>query len=111
MTRQNQAPRSEADVDTEEQRREAARHDVQQLQAFYVHAGVFAGGMVIIFLVNLTTNLAAGIAGAWSAWWSAWAFIGWSLGVGVHGLVVALNRPARPSSSWAQERIDEVMAR
>ncbi len=111
MTHRTQAPRSEADERSEEQRREAARRDVQQLQAFYVHATVFAGGMVIIFLVNLTINLAAGIAGERSAWWSAWALIGWSLGIVVHGLVVRLNRPAPSMSTWEQRQIDEVLAR
>ena len=84
---------------------------VQQLQAFYVHAGVFAGGMLIIFLVNLATNAAAGTTGEWSAWWSAWALIGWGLGIAVHGLVVRLNRPARSSSSWTQQHIDKGLAR
>ena len=90
---------------------EAARRHAQQRQAFHVHAGVFAGAMVVIFLVNLATNAAAGITGEWSAWWSAWAFIGWALGIAVHGLVVRLNRPARPSSTCMQQRIDEELAR
>ncbi len=89
---------------------EAVRLYVQQLQAFYVHAGVFAGGMLIIFIVNLATNLDAGIAGDWRAWWSAWAFIGWGLGIAVHGLVVRLNRPTASSSTWEQRQIDKVLA-
>ncbi len=90
---------------------EAARRYVRQLQAFYIHASVFAAGMVIIFVVNLATNLAAGIAGEWSAWWSVWAFIGWGLGVATHGLVVGLNRPAGSSSTWEEQQIDKVLAR
>ncbi len=84
---------------------------MQQLREFYIHATVFAGGMVIIFLVNLATNVAAGIAGEWWAWWSAWALIGWGLGIAVHGLVVRLNRPTRSSSTWEQRQIDKVLAR
>lgn len=102
-----QQPAEPADQPTAE----AARLFVRQLQAFYVHAGVFAGGMVIIFLVNLATNLDAGIAGEWRSWWSAWAFIGWGLGIAVHGLVVRLNRPTASSSTWEQRQIDKVLSR
>lgn len=90
---------------------EAARGYVQQLHAFLIHAGVFAAGMVAIFAVNLLTNLSAGIASEWSAWWSVWAFIGWGLGIAVHGLVVRLNRPSSCSPTWEQQQIDKILAR
>jgi len=111
MTNTNQSPHQPAHEHADQQRVEAARRYAQQLQAFYVHAGVFAGGMLIIVLVNLLTNLAAGIAGEWWAWWSVWAFIGWGLGIVVHGLVVRLNRPAGSSSTWEQRQIDRVLER
>lgn len=87
-------------VTSDDERREEAREYTQQLRAFQIHAAVFAAGMVVIFLVNLLTNIAAGITGQWSAWWSGWALIGWSLGIAVHGLVVWLQRPGRPSQVW-----------
>jgi hypothetical protein len=46
---------SELDPATDE-REDAARRYVEQLRAFYVHAGVFAAGMLVIFTVNLLTN-------------------------------------------------------
>lgn len=95
-------PPGEADV-------EAARQYVRQLRAFYVHAGAFAAGMVIMFAVNLVTNLSAGTAGRFSAWWSVWALLGWGIGIAVHGLVVLLNRPS--SSSWEERQIDKVLSR
>lgn len=98
MTHPARVRHPQPDQHTEERRVEAARRYVQQLQAFYIHVGVFAGGMVIIFLVNLATTVAAGISGEWWAWWSAWALIGWGLGIAVHGLVVRLNRPTGSSS-------------
>ncbi len=107
----NQHPQQSADEHTDERRVEAARRYVQQLRDFYIHATVFAGGMVIIFLVNLATNVAAGIAGEWWAWWSAWAFVGWGLGIAVHGLVVRLNRPGVSSSTWEQRQIDKALSR
>jgi len=66
--------------------------EVRQLQAFQVHAAVFAVSMVFIVLVNLFVNLGAGIADEWQAWWSAMALLGWGAGVAVHGLVVWASR-------------------
>lgn len=94
-----------------DEREQAARQYVEQLRAFYAHAGMFAMGMVVMFAVNLLTNLSAGIASEWTAWWSAWAFLGWGLGIAVHGLVVRLNRPSPSSSTWEQQQIDKVLAR
>lgn len=92
----------------DEHRRDDAREYVQQLRAFAIHAAVFAAGMALIFVVNLTTNLAAGIAGYWWAWWSGWALIGWSVGLGIHGFVVRLSRPEDSSSAWEERQIDRV---
>ena len=64
-----------------------------QRRAFRLHRNVFAGSMVIIFLVNLATNAAAGITGEWWAWWSALALIGGTLGLAVHGIVLRMARP------------------
>jgi len=89
----------------------AARQYVEQLRVFYVHAGVAAASLTIIFAVNLATNLSAGLTSEWSAWWSSWAVIGWSSGLAVHGLVVRLNRPKARTSSWEQQQIDKVLAR
>lgn len=96
---------------TADERAEAARRYVEQLRAFYVHAGVFAASMLGIFTVNLLTNLSAGIAGEWTAWWSAWAFLGWGLGIAIHGIVVRLNRPTPSTSTWEQRQLDKVLAR
>ena len=64
-----------------------------QCRAFHLHLGVFAGSMVIIFLVNLAINAAANITGEWWAWWSVLALLGWGLGLSVHGIVVRMARP------------------
>ena len=93
------------------ERERAARRYVEQLRAFYVHACMFAVGMLIMFAVNLLTNLSAGIAGEWTAWWSAWALLGWGLGIAVHGIVVRLNRPSSSSPTWEQQQIDKILAR
>ena len=101
---------SELDPATDE-REDAARRYVEQLRAFYVHAGVFAAGMLVIFTVDLLTNLSAGVAGDWTAWWSAWALLGWGLGIAVHGLVVRLTRPSLGSSTWEQQQIERMLGR
>lgn len=65
----------------------------QGVRIFQAHAAVATGSIALMLAVNLLTNLSAGIAGEISAWWSLWALIGWSAGLGVHGLVVWLARP------------------
>ncbi len=65
----------------------------QGVRVFQAHALVAAGSIALMVAVNLLTNLSAGTAGEISAWWSLWAILGWSAGLGVHGLVVWLARP------------------
>ena len=93
------------------EREHAARQYVVQLRAFFIHAGMFGAGMLIMITVKLLTNLAAGIAGDWTAWWSAWAFLGWGIGIAVHGLVVRLNRPTPATSAWEERQLDKVLGR
>ena len=90
--------------------REDARSYVEQLRAFRVHAGVFAGSMVVIFSKNLFVNLAAGITGDLGAWWSLWAFMGWGLGVATHGLVVRAARSQIFGSTWEDEQTSKIVA-
>ena len=94
----------------EDQRRAEARQYVHQLRAFYIHAGVFAVTMVIIFIVNVATNVAAGITGEWWAWWSVWALLGWGIAVAIHGLMVRLARPKRSGSTWEERQIDKILS-
>ena len=94
MSTPSEAPRRTDQVADE--RQEAARRYVEQLRAFYVHAGVFAASMLVIFGVNLFVNLSAGSAGDWSAWWSVWALIGWGAGIAVHGS----RRSAESTVAW-----------
>jgi len=107
------APTQHPHVDelTEDERVEAARQYVHQLKAFYVHASVFAGSSLINFVINLVINLSAGIAGDWRSWWSLWAFLGWGIGIIVHGSVVRLNRPSSSVSTWEQKEIAKVLER
>ena len=110
MSTPTPGPRDPSAERSDQQREEAAREYVQNLRVFYAHAAVFAAGMVAIFVVNLATNLAAGITGEWGAWWSAWAFLGWGLGIAVHGLVVRLNRPTGSTSAWERRQMAKVLS-
>ena len=104
------APSNDNNPPPDDQRREAARVYVLQLRAFYIHATVFAVGMVIIFVVNLAVNMAADLTGEWWAWWSIWALIGWGVAVAIHGLVLRMSRPNRSNSTWEQKQIDKILA-
>ena len=96
---------------TDDQRRQDAHEYVRQLRAFYVHASVFAGSMVVIIVVNAAVNLAAGIADEWWAWWSMWALLGWGLGVTIHGLVVRMSRPDGIfGPRWEEQQVDKILS-
>ncbi|MGI9666530.1 MAG: 2TM domain-containing protein [Acidimicrobiia bacterium] len=96
---------------TDDRRREEAREYVHQLRAFYIHASVFAGSMVIIIIVNVVTNISAGIAGEWWAWWSIWALLGWGLGLTIHGLVVRMSRPdGLFGPRWEEQRVNKLLS-
>ena len=97
---------------SDDQRREHAREYVRQLRAFYIHATVFAGSMVVIIVVNLAVNLAAGIAGEWWAWWSMWALLGWGIGLAIHGLVVRMSRPDGGvfGPRWEEEQVSRILS-
>jgi len=96
---------------TDDQRREDAREYVRQLRAFYIHASVFAGSMVVIFAVNVAVNVAAGIANEWWAWWSVWVLLGWGLGLTIHGLVVRMSRPGGiMGPAWEEEQVDKILS-
>lgn len=110
MTHLTPAPTPRQDDTTEDRRVEDAHLYVRQLKVFYVHASVFAGSMIVNFLVNLAVSLSAGIADEWRAWWSLWALIGWGAGITVHGLVVRLNRPSLSSATWEQREVDKLLA-
>lgn len=64
----------------------------EQVQAFRIHAAVFATTVVLIMAFNMVLNLASG-GSILSTWWSIWVLIGWTPGISVHGLVVRLARP------------------
>ncbi len=96
---------------TDDQRREDAREYVRQLRAFYIHASVFAGSMVVIIAVNVAVNVAAGIADEWWAWWSVWALLGWGLGVTIHGLVVRMSRSGGVfGPAWEEQQVDRILS-
>jgi hypothetical protein len=92
MQNATHAHRPSAGETRDSQRRGDGRLYVQQVRAFRVHASVFAGSVVIIFLVNLAVNVGTDIADEWWAWWSGLALLGWGLGVTIHGLVVRMSR-------------------
>lgn len=110
MSSSSDSPFSDAAATQSDHAREAARRYVEQLRVFYIHASVFAVGMIVIFVVNLAINLAAGLTGEWWAWWSGWALIGWGLGVAIHGLVVRLSRPRSSTSTWTERKVNEILA-
>jgi hypothetical protein len=77
-----------------------AKQRVAALKGFYVHLIVFAlvlGGLVVV-------NAATG-----GRWWVIWVFLGWGVGVLLHGLAV-LGRGWRALRAWEERKIAQYLA-
>lgn len=59
-----------------------ARARAEAKYRFFVHAGVYAGVMVLLIIINLVTSP--------QVFWFVWPLIGWGFAVALHGVRVFL---------------------
>lgn len=57
--------------------------DNYDYRAFMIHLGVFCLTMCVLLALNLTDH---------HTWWVQWPFIGWGVGLFLHGLAVDHNQ-------------------
>lgn len=65
----------------QEQLYKRAHERVEALKGFYIHAAVFVMVNLGLFTINALTA---------GTWWFYWPLIGWSIALGINGLVVFL---------------------
>jgi hypothetical protein len=65
----------------QEQLHKRAHERVEALKGFYIHAAVFVMVNLGLFTINALTA---------GTWWFYWPLIGWSIALGINGLVVFL---------------------
>ena len=83
----------------DQQRLEAATHQVARLKGFYIHAAIFV--LVMAGLTGLNLWLGA-------PYWVAWVFLGWGLGLAGHALAVFGHRLGFVSG-WEDRKIKQLM--
>ena len=75
-----------------------ARQLVEAMTGFYIHLSVFVLVMAILFAVNIWAS---------DVWWVQWPFLGWGIGVLVHGLLVFGQVPSF-ITRWQLRKIKEL---
>lgn len=86
---------------TEDEKSAIAKRKVQELMAFYVHAGVYAVVIAILFAVNAAVS---------ASWWVQWPALGWGAGLLAHGALVFADTP-NFVRNWQARKIEEIKSR
>lgn len=72
--------------------------EIRQLKAFYIHLFWFVVVSAMLFLINITTSS--------KYIWAIWPFLGWGLGVLIHGATI--YRPFRRfGANWERDEFEK----
>jgi hypothetical protein len=85
----------------EQEKLARATRQVDAMEGFFIHLGVFLIVIVALFVINLVTG---------PGWWVQWVFLGWGVGVLAHALTV-FGRASQLISEWRARKIDQIKAR
>lgn len=89
-------------MDTDDERRQAARRKVQSLKGFYRHLMIYAAVNIGLLAINLITSP--------DTLWFYWPLLGWGIGLSFHALQVF--RPVQLfGRDWEERKVREYMAR
>lgn len=79
-----------------------AAQQVEAITGFYIHLVVFILVLALLFVIN------------WQAtpeiWWVQWPFLGWGIGLLVHGLIVFATAP-NAITKWQLRKIKQLKDR
>jgi hypothetical protein len=85
----------------QEQLYERAHERVEAIKGFYVHAAVFVMVNLGLFTINALTA---------GNWWFFWPLIGWSIALGIHGVVLFVFEGRGPlGKEWEERKTREMM--
>ena len=89
-------------MDSDDERRRAARRKVQNLKGFYRHLMIYVAVNIGLLAINLITSA--------ETLWFYWPLLGWGIGLLFHALQVF--RPVQLfGRDWEERKIREYMAR
>jgi hypothetical protein len=86
------------------------RRRVRRLAEFYRHLVVYILVMVVLFSFNGWVIYQSEKPVKWYSWWAVWPFLGWGIGVLVHGITVAPFWNFL-SMDWEEKKVRELMER
>jgi uncharacterized membrane protein len=79
-----------------------AKLRVEEIKAFYVHAGIFVGVNAALFFINWMTHD--------DGWWAQWALLGWGIGLAIHAFSVFGPR-SQAMMAWEKRKLAQLMSK
>ena len=77
-----------------------AREEVEEIQGFYIHLGVYILVNVFLVVLNLITSP--------EYFWAIWPMLGWGVGLGAHAVTI-FGLFGIGSQDWQERRVRELM--
>jgi hypothetical protein len=77
-----------------------AKMRIEEIKAFYVHAGIFAIVNTVLVAINLIDQD--------DVWWSLLAIVGWGIGLAIHAMSV-FGPLSHLVMKWEQRKIAQLM--
>lgn len=77
-----------------------AKMRIEEIKAFYVHAGIYVAVNCVLVAINLYDDD--------DVWWSLLAILGWGIGLAIHGMSV-FGPISTLMMKWEQRKIAQLM--
>jgi hypothetical protein len=77
-----------------------AKMRIEEIKAFYVHAGIYTIVNIVLISINIFNQD--------EVWWSLWALLGWGIGLAIHGMSV-FGPISVLMMKWEQRKIAQLM--
>ena len=77
-----------------------AKMRVEEIKAFYVHAGIYIAVNIVLVAINLYDDD--------DVWWSLLAILGWGIGLAIHAMSV-FGPISALMMKWEQRKIAQLM--
>jgi hypothetical protein len=79
-----------------------AKLRVEEIKAFYVHAGIYAAVNAALVFINWIEHD--------DGWWAPWVLIGWGIGLVIHAISVFGPR-TQAMMAWEKRKLAQLMSK
>lgn len=87
-------------LETEYERYQKAKKQVQEIKGFYVHLACYLAVMIVLIFINLRYTP--------QYLWFVWSLLGWGIGVFIHAVMV-FNIFPFIGRDWEEKKIKQFM--